>query len=171
MILGLTYVASVVVVAGYLVRGLRRREGPPRLRLSGLGGAWAAAYVVSAAVSIDQVPLVTVEFATAGAVVALAGQRFRELRLPGALVPVDASAQRRGRRTPAVRERSLTGSDLGVAAAGLVALLVAAWFALLPLRANAAVRSGDVALAAGDGTTALADYQRANRLLPGVGAY
>jgi putative inorganic carbon (HCO3(-)) transporter len=168
LLLGLAYLAFVVLVAVTLLRGLLRLEGPPRLLLGAVGGMWAA-YVVQAAVSIDQVPLLTVEFAAAGAVVALAGRGLREIRLRGALAPVEARGRRRG--APVQRERSWTGADTAIAGTVVVAGLVAFWFALYPLRANAAARSGDIALQSGDGNTALSNFQKANSLLPGIGVY
>jgi O-antigen ligase len=167
VVLGFAYVAFLVLVAVSLVRGLRRLDGDARLVLGAVGGVWLA-YVVQAGVSIDQVPLLTVGFVAAGAIVALSAAGSREIRLPGALVPVESKG-RRGRMPP--QTRSWTGADTAIAACLAVVTLVAFWFSLYPLRANAAVRAGDAALADRQGNAALDAYQRANRLLPGVGGY
>jgi tetratricopeptide (TPR) repeat protein len=67
--------------------------------------------------------------------------------------------------------RAWTGGDTGIATGVGVVCLVALWFALLPMRANAAVRSGDLALAQGNGNAALGSFEKANRLMPGIGVY
>jgi O-antigen ligase len=170
LVLGVTYAAFVVAVAVSLVRGLMRLAGPARLLLGGIGGTWVA-YVVSSTVSIDQVPLLTVEFVTGGAVMAIAGLDWRVHRLPGALAVVANDKQRRGRGPAVARERAVTGADIALASGAAVALLVVAWFMLTPMRANAAVRTGDRELAGGDGNAALDAYKRANALLPAEGAY
>ncbi|MDT7538083.1 MAG: hypothetical protein QOI82_1668 [Actinomycetota bacterium] len=170
VVLAVAYVAFIITVAAYLVRGLMRTEGDARLLLGGLGGAWTA-YLVESTVSIDQVPMLTLEFVTAGAVVALSSAASRQLRLPGALREPVAGATRRGRKVPTVRVRETTPADLAWTSAAALGLLVLAWFSWLPLRANAAVRHGDVALAQGRGNEALTAYQHANTLLAGVGAY
>ncbi|MBK5305899.1 MAG: O-antigen ligase family protein [Frankiaceae bacterium] len=167
VVLGVIYLAFLVLVGVALVRGLRRLQGQARLTLGAVGGVWLA-YVVQAAVSIDQVPLLTVLFVSAGAVVALAGAEARELRLPGALRPVEATGRRRGGPPP---QRAWSAADTAIASAVAVGCLMALWFALLPMRASAAARNGDEALAGRDGNTALAAYQKATRLLPGVGQY
>jgi putative inorganic carbon (HCO3(-)) transporter len=171
LVLALAYLAFTVLVAVSLIRGLRRLEGQDRLLLGGLGGAWAA-YVVQSLVSIDQVPLLTVQFATAGAVVALSSPRIREFRLPGALpVPAAAPTGRRGRPVTTPRTRELTGADWTILSVAGLAGLWLLWLALLPMRADAAIHTGDLALAAGNGNGALSAYQKANRLVPGVGQY
>jgi tetratricopeptide (TPR) repeat protein len=58
-----------------------------------------------------------------------------------------------------------------VAGGGALAVVILLWLALMPLRANAAARAGDVAAAAGDARTALASYERATRLLSGEPSY
>jgi putative inorganic carbon (HCO3(-)) transporter len=171
VLLGLSYAALVLTVGVILLLGLMRLDGPARLLLAGLGGSWTA-YVVSSTVSIDQVPLLTVEFATAGAVVALAQSAPAwQFRLPGASPPVTATTKRRGRTPPVARSRTLGAPDFAMLGVAAIAVLELAWLSLLPVRANAAIRSGDISLAAGQGNEALASYQRANRLLPGVGQY
>jgi putative inorganic carbon (HCO3(-)) transporter len=162
------YVLFVGVIAWTLVRGLRTLRGDDLLLVGGLGGAWAA-YTVQSLVSIDQVPLLVVQFATAGGIVGVVGARTRSVRLPGALV-VPQQQRRRG-RAQVERRRDLSGADLGALAVAGCVLLWLAWLSLIPLRANGAARSGDLARARGDGNAALAAYQRANRLLPGASIY
>lgn len=168
-VLAIAYLAFSVLVAISLIRGLRRLQGEDRLLLGGLGGAWAA-YVVQSVVSIDQVPLLTVQFATGGAVVAMAAYPTRLIRLPGARPPEVAKTGRRGRQVPAAPRRLGPVDLAALSVIGLVGLVMA-WYAFLPLRANAAVRSGDVALRQGKGNAALVSYQDATGLLPGIGVY
>lgn len=168
VLLGLVYLAFLGTIGVVLVRGLLRLDGPARLLLGAIGGAWAA-YVVSSAVSIDQIPLLTVEFATAGAIAGLAGSAPQVRRLPGASMP--AAAKGRQRRQSVPRHRPWDAVDGGAIAAVALVAMYASWLAFVPLRASAAVRTGDVALASGNGNAALAAYQRANELLPGVGPY
>src|SRR5205085_11509631 len=70
VILGLGYLAFVVVVSASLVRGLASSDGTQRLLVGGLGGAWVA-YVVQSSVSIDVVPIALVGWLLAGATVLL----------------------------------------------------------------------------------------------------
>jgi O-antigen ligase len=176
LVLGLTYLAFVVVVLVALVRGLVQLQGPDRMLLAAVGGGWMA-YQLSSAVSIDQVPLIVLHFALAGAVVAAAGAAgLKKVRLPGALKPVashpsDAKTRRRLAAAAAPKVRPLTGADLVMIGLIATVALVAAWQSLLPLRANAAARDGDAFLARGDGSAAFEAYDRATDLLPGQAQY
>lgn len=173
VVLGLAYLAFVVLVAVVLVRGLLRTSGQERLLLGGLGGCWAA-YQVQSVVSIDQVPLLVVHFALAAAVViAAGGVRLREVRLPGAPVltpPSAASARRRG-PSLAPQRRELTGLDRAAVGVVAVVALGLVWLSFSPTRAAQKAYAGDVALGAGDGNSALADYTAATHLDPHVSAY
>jgi putative inorganic carbon (HCO3(-)) transporter len=162
------YVLFVAVTAWTLLRGLRTLHGEDLLLLGALGGAWTA-YTIQSLVSIDQVPLLVVQYATAGAIVGVVGATRRSIRLPGALAVIQ-QPKRRG-RTQVKRRRSLSGGDLGTLVGASCLLLWIGWLSLSPLRANAAARTGDVARARGDGNTALNAYQRANRVLPGAAIY
>ena len=119
LLLGVAYAAFVLVTLIALIRGLLRLRGADRMLLAAVGGGWTA-YQVQSAVSIDQVPLVVLHFALAGAVVAAAGASgLRELRLPGALKPVaphpnDARTKRRVAAAAAPRSRPVTGVDVAV---------------------------------------------------------
>ena len=171
LLLAAAYLVFVVVIAISLVRGLRRLAGQDRLLLAGLGGSWVA-YQVQSLVSIDQVPLLLVNFVLGGAVVVAAGEsRLREVRLPGALRVV---APTRGRRVPVATQRSMTGLDWGLFV--VVGALTASgvWFALVPLRANMAEQDGNIAQLTGEAGAAgaaEAAYQRAIDLSPGIGVY
>jgi putative inorganic carbon (HCO3(-)) transporter len=176
LVLGLAYAGFVLVVLVVLVRGLLRLRGAERMLLAAVGGGWTA-YQVSSAVSIDQVPLLVLHFALAGAVIATAGAAgLREIRLPGASKPVvphrnDAPTKRRLAAATRPRVRPLTSADL--LALSLIALVasLAAWYAFVPLRANAAAKNGDRLLALGDGTAAFRAYDKATDLLPGQSFY
>lgn len=168
LLVAVTYAAFAGIVATALLRGLYAASGADRLRLAGVGGGWVA-FQVQSLVSIDQVPLVVLNFVLAGAVLAASGTwPVWEIRLPGALVPVNpAGSGKRRAPSPAKRARALTAPDLALL--GLLALggLALAWAALIPLRADVAVRSGDIALRAGNGNAALAAFDHAIDLLPG----
>jgi tetratricopeptide (TPR) repeat protein/O-antigen ligase len=171
LVLGLAYLALVVLVAVCLVRGLRRLDGQDRLQLGALGGCWAA-YQLQSVVSIDQVPLLVVHFVLSGAVVAASGAvRLREVRLPGALpVAAPPTGRRRG-PSLAPRRRALTvGDQVALGAVVLVGLFLA-WTAITPVRASRAAYAGGAAAAQGDGPAAVADYERAIDLAPHVSAY
>jgi putative inorganic carbon (HCO3(-)) transporter len=175
LLLGLAYAAFVTAVLVALVRGLLRLTGPDRTLLAAIGGGWAA-YQVQSFVSIDQVPLMVLHFTLAGAVIATAGHlRFREVRLPGALAapvvhPNDVRTKRR-LAASAPRERELAGADYVVLSVAAVLILLAAWQAFDPLRANVAIGQGDKLLARGQGNGALEAYERATDLAPGQAVY
>lgn len=173
LVLGLAYLALVVLVAVRLVRGLQRLRGPQRLQLGALGGCWVA-YQVQSAVSIDQVPLLVVHLVLAAAVlVASGGVRLREVRLPGALKevrPASGGTRRRGPSVAVPRQRALTAGDrAALGLAGVVALGLA-WAAVTPTRASHAAYTG-AALSDSDPTAALAAYDHAISLEPTVSAY
>jgi putative inorganic carbon (HCO3(-)) transporter len=174
LLLGTAYLALLALVGFALVRGLVRLRGADRILLGVVGGGWTA-YQVQSFVSIDQVPLIVLHFTLAGAVLATSGTvRFRELRLPGAPPPPkpgpsDAKTRRRVAAAPAAR--TMQGADVAVLAGTAVLLLAAAWYSLIPLRANIALKNGDQQFARGDGNAALHEYQQATDLLPGVSVY
>ncbi|MCW2615838.1 MAG: hypothetical protein JWN08_2832 [Frankiales bacterium] len=174
-VLGLAYAAFLVVTGVALIRGLVRLRGDDRMLLAAVGGGWLA-YQVQSFVSIDQVPLIVLHFALAGGVIAASGSSgLRKFRLPGALVPVpvhpnDARAKRRA-AVAAPRRRSLSGADAVVLSVVGVVALFAAYQSFDPLRANRAVKAAADALGTGDGTTALAQYEKARDLVPGQAYY
>lgn len=175
VVLGLVYLAFLLFTAFCLVRGLLRLRGADRMLLAAVGAGWVA-YQVQSAVSIDQVPLLVLHFSLAGAVVAASGMSgLKELRLPGALQPVevhpnDARAKRRA-AVSAPKRRETNGADLAIiSVVGLVAL-VGAYQAFDPLRANNAAKAAADAINLGDGDAALAAYDRAQSLVPGQAYY
>lgn len=172
LVVALAYLAFVSVTLLALVRGLNRLEGDARLRLAGVGGAWVA-YQVQSLVSIDQVPLVVLNVVLSAAVVVASGTaRLKRVRLPGALPP-EPERPAGGRRAPSLapRVRATTAGD--VVLLSMITILGGAllWLALIPLRADVAVRSGDDALRRGDGNASLAAYDKAIELLPGRSPY
>ena len=176
LVLGAVYLAFIGFTLYALVRGLLRLEGSDRMLLAAVGAGWVA-YQVQGAVSIDQVPLLTLHFALAGGVIAAAGLApLREVKLPGALKPVvvhpnDSKARRRTAAAAPPRVRPSTGADAaGIVVVGLVGLF-AAFFALAPLRANAIVLDGDNALRGGDGRDGVAAYNKAVGLVGGQAVY
>ncbi|TAL15626.1 MAG: tetratricopeptide repeat protein, partial [Frankiales bacterium] len=172
LVVALAYLALVAVTLLALVRGLRSLEGNARLRLAGLGGGWVA-YQVQSLVSIDQVPLVVLNFVLSAAVVVASGtSRLKHLRLPGALpVEPERPAGRRRAASVAPRVRATTPGDVVLLGVISVVGLTLLWMALVPLRADVAIRSGDNALRRGDGNASLAAYDKAIDLLPGRAAY
>ncbi len=168
LLLAAAYVFFLVVVSVALVRGFARLRGQERLLLAGLGGAWVA-YQVQSLVSIDQVPLLVLNFTLgAGVIVASGSARLKVIKLPGALREVD---QTRGRKVKAPRARPLGGVDIALLSVIGLGLVVASWLSLSPLRANLAAHRGDIALSAGDGTNAILHFQQAVALEPGFGPY
>jgi O-antigen ligase len=122
------YVGWLALVAWRLWVGLRSTDGGTRLLLAGIGGGWLA-YVAQSLVSIDVPPLAVLGWVFGGLVIGVAG--VGEMWRIG--VPW-ASEQRPD------QSASRWVSDLGAVA--LVA--VAAWFAFLPLRADAGAIQGEL---------------------------
>jgi hypothetical protein len=168
LLLAAAYLFFIGVVVWALVSGLRRREGQDRLLLAGVGGAWVA-YQIQSVVSIDQVPLLLLNYVMGAGVLVAAGVRTkREVRLPGALA---APTPGRGRKVRAPTTRKVTGTDYALWGALTVLATVALWFCLIPLRANHAAYTAAVASRAGDSTRAIDDLQHAVDLEPSVGVY
>jgi putative inorganic carbon (HCO3(-)) transporter len=172
LLLGLTYVAFVGLVLWALVRGLLRLRGQDRLLLGGLGGSWVA-YQVQSTVSIDQVPLLVVNFVLAGAIIAASGSaRTRELRLPGAVPLPSAAVPARPRRTAApLVVRVPQPLDHVITAVVVVIALGGGYLSLSPVRAGRSAFAGAEALVRGDGNAALAAYDKALDLAPYVSVY
>ena len=168
IILVAAYALFTAVVVLSIVRGLTRLSGQPRLLLGGLAGSWLA-YRVQSSVSIDQVPLLLLDYLLGAAVIVTAGNaRVRRVRLPGA--PPETPVRRRGRQAgPELRRLNVL--DAWMLGGITVISLVLIWLAVMPLRASRAARQGDVALAFGHGDAAVAAYTKAIRLEPGVGVY
>lgn len=124
LLLGLAYVAFVLVVGVSLVRGLRSLVGAPRQALVGAGAVWLG-YQVQSLVSIDVPPLAVLHFVSAGVIAALSGAvRPVTLTLPGL--------------RPAGSRSVLSSPRRAVPATVLVVLaLAAAAVVLVPARADA----------------------------------
>ncbi|GAC1610517.1 MAG: hypothetical protein NVS3B26_17700 [Mycobacteriales bacterium] len=170
LVLAGAYIVFVGTIGFALVRGLRNLRGPDRLQLGGIGGAWAASQVQSW-VSIDQVPLIAVQYLLAAAVVVASGHgtlRVVSLRRHPDQV-AGTRAKRQARQTP----RRPPVTHAGRASLALITSvgLVGAWLACLPLRADISALSGDVARDQGLTQNALADYETAVTMMPGISRY
>ncbi|CAN5518676.1 hypothetical protein BH23ACT9_BH23ACT9_32460 [soil metagenome] len=157
-----TYAAVVVVTAWALIVGLRRLQGPERLLLAGLGGAWVA-YQAQSLVSIDVPPLAVLHWVLAGVIIARgACPPLREWVLPGAPpIPTTRPGRKQKVRVPAVPLARAHPAVLG----GLgVVVLTALWAGTLPVRADAAAMRGVHLGAAGDTRGATDSYRRAGTL-------
>jgi tetratricopeptide (TPR) repeat protein len=168
LLLALAYLffCSVIIVA--LVRGLRRLEGQDRLLLAGLGGTWTA-YQVQSLVSIDQVPLLILNFVVgAGVLVAAGTVTRREVRLPGAPAPETPG---RGRKIKKPLRRPTTPVDVALYTGIGAVVVVLLWLVFVPLRANHAVYAAAVDSANGDSASAVGELEHAVDLEPAVGNY
>jgi tetratricopeptide (TPR) repeat protein len=168
LLLALAYLffCSVIIVA--LVRGLRRLDGQDRLLLAGLGGTWTA-YQVQSLVSIDQVPLLILNFVVgAGVLVAAGTVTRREVRLPGAPAPETPG---RGRKIKKPLRRPTTPVDVALYTGIGAVVVVLLWLVFVPLRANYAVYAAAVDSANGDSATAVSELEHAVDLEPAVGNY
>lgn len=156
VILALAYLAFVVAVAVAVVRALRN-DDPARVLLAGtFAGAWLA-YHAQAAISIDMVPLATLHFVVAGAIVFLGEPNpLRVIPLGGA-----QPARRTAQATP-------TGAVITVTA---IVAVVVAWFATKPLRADVAMRNAQNAAAAERYKDAWSSIRYATSTAPWVGQY
>lgn len=155
--LGGTYIALVLFTGGLLLYGLVRLRGTNLLMLGALGGTWAA-YQAQSLVSIDLAPLAAVHWLTAGGIAVLARPpRMKMFRLPWAGT---AAAGRRAAAVPS-EARGAAGAIL----AGAVAL-VALWFLVLPLRADAALGDSQQAVANKNAGQAIAAAKRSTQREP-----
>jgi tetratricopeptide (TPR) repeat protein len=140
LVLGLAYLALVLVTGVALLTGLARSRDDVdrRWALAAAGGCWAA-YQTQSLVSIDQPPLALLHFVLAGLVLALAWP-----------------------------DRRTTMPVLGAAAllVSVPLVLGLVYLASLPLRSELAIRDGNLALRAQDGATALEEYQSAADVAP-----
>jgi hypothetical protein len=154
LLLGLSYVIFVLAVGWAFVRALRRAEGTTVMLTAAVGAAWVA-FQVGSAVSIDVVPLVTLHFVLAGAIVALSQPQSRVFRFG---------------QPP---RRPVSGSQVSPLAVGVavIAALVLAWFAIQPLRADVHARSAADATARNDNQAALTDLRHATSEASWQGVY
>jgi putative inorganic carbon (hco3(-)) transporter len=155
VLLGLAYLAVIVLVAVAVFRGARQLEGRELLLLGGLGGAWAA-YHVQALVSIDVPALATAHWVLAGAVVVAAGEsRFRKVELPWAL---PARPRRRDHEQMSTRAMVATPVALVVGAFGVT-------LAVSPMIADRAAGEARAA-AQRDVRAAMESFDRSQRYAP-----
>jgi O-antigen ligase/Flp pilus assembly protein TadD len=130
LVLGLSYLAVVVLIGIALVRGALRTSGADRAAVAGFGGVWLG-YQAQSLVSFDVPPLALLHWVSAGVIVAVAAApRWREFELPG------RRPQRAGRRGRGIASARMPASTRVPRNAIAVLTLVAIWFALYPLRAD-----------------------------------
>lgn len=129
-LVGLTYVAVFVLVLVALIREIKHRSAPSRLRYAGLAAAWLG-YLLQSLVSIDSPPLAVLGWVTAGFVLAPQVTKQRGLALPW--------------RARSHSRRSSVPAPARLSAAIVVFVgLLASWVALMPLRADAASTGGEI---------------------------
>jgi hypothetical protein len=158
VLLGLSYLAFVGAVGYLLIRALRRQGGAEVQLTAAFGAAWVA-FQVQSLVSVDVVPLATLHFVLAGAIVSRGGLAARTVRLG------QASNQRRN-----APSRDSVPAPLATVLAG-VAGVVLAWFAIQPLRADVHSAAATRATARGDNQTALTQLQHATSEASWQGVY
>jgi putative inorganic carbon (hco3(-)) transporter len=149
------YLAFVLLVGWRLVVAVRRRVAPPWL-VAGVGAAWIG-YQTQSLVSIDQPQLAVAHWVLAGAVIVLAGP------LPSWSIPLPGAKAERGEHAP-------IGTVVGVGIASVLTL-VAAWFAIRPMRADLHVIAGVEARQAGDAATAFEELRAGRDLAPWESKY
>lgn len=153
LLLGLSYLAFVVAVGVAFVRALRRGDDRGVMLTAAIGAAWAA-FQVESTVSIDVVPLVTLHFVLAGAVVARSGLAMRTFALTRE------------------RPRAAAGTSLPLPlTAAIVAGGVLGWFAIQPLAADIHSSSAAKAAARGDAQGAFQQIEKATSEAPWQGVY
>lgn len=161
ILLGLAYLAFVVLVGSALIQGLRRWDGDRRLLLAAVGGAWLA-YQVQSVVSIDVPVLALSHWLLAGAVLVVAeSAELVPIRVPG----LESKERRRGKtRAGMVRRREIAGRfATALAVLSIVGLVV---FASVLLRADAALKSALLAERAGVDGIAAENASRTVELMP-----
>jgi tetratricopeptide (TPR) repeat protein len=146
LVVAALYAGFVLSVGWVLVRGLLRLRGPARLALAGIGAAWLG-YQIQSLVSIEVVPLATVHWIAAGALLGIA-----------ALPPFAGS-----REVP-VRRALVVHKPLAIALAAL--LLLALPLLLRPMRADLTAAGGLRAAATGDVRAAERGFEQARELAP-----
>lgn len=166
LLLGLTYVAFVVLVGLILVRGVLGARGARRMTLAGFGGSWLG-YQAQSAISFDVPPLALLHFLSAGVIVAVAAPpRWHDLTLPGrpAARPVNRRGKEYGDPVVPASTRVLHGV---VALTALVML----WFASFPLRADLRAASAAPLANSGQFDAAAERFESAADLNPAEASY
>lgn len=146
VVLGLPYLAFLVLTGWALVSGLRTLRGRDRLLVGAVGGVWAA-YQVQSMVSIDVPSLAVVHWISAGGIVALRAGAPHVLRLPWA--PTEAPRGRGRPKGGAARHRSNARARPAVAIATLVGV-VAAVLVVRPVQASVEARTAEANRQAGE---------------------
>lgn len=136
-LLGMAYLAVVVVTGWLLVGGLLRHDGERLLLLAGLGGAWVG-YQAQSLISIDVPSLAATHWILAGAVAVVAGDDAPQtLRSPWA-----------SHEPAGGRRRRITWLVTAGAAAAVLLVAASVWSADVLARDSARLRrSGDAAAA------------------------
>jgi O-antigen ligase len=158
----IAYVGFVGLVGACLLRALASADEASRLVVAGVGAAWVG-YQVQSTVSFDVPATATAHWLLAGALVALAGRRSREIVLPGQ--PVKAVGKGRHRRLAVPSSTWVIVVTVGLV--GLAALLPVT----RPLRADLALRSASDAASTGDASLVREHFERVHRLAPWQGRY
>jgi putative inorganic carbon (HCO3(-)) transporter len=166
LLLGLSYVAVVVLVGVALLRGIRDVSGPARTPFAGFAGVWVG-YQAQSFVSFDVPPLALLHWLSAGVIVALAAPpRWRAIPLPGqpASRPVNRKGKTYGAYAVPTSTRILQGAVVVVALAAL-------WLAAYPLRADLVTGSAEPLANSGQVDEAVDRFQRAAALNPAEASY
>jgi tetratricopeptide (TPR) repeat protein len=166
LLLGLTYLAVVLLVGVALVRGVLRAEGRNRLALAGWGGVWLG-YQAQSLVSFDIPPLAFLHWLSAGIIVALAAPpRWREVALPGSppVRPVNRRGKEYGAPLVPASTRVLQGAVAVIAVVGL-------WFTAYPLRADLRAASAAPLASSGQFAEAIDRFESATGLNPAEATY
>jgi O-antigen ligase/Tfp pilus assembly protein PilF len=154
VLLGVTYLAVVVITAVVLVRGIVRGTGDRAVLLAAAGGGWVA-YQVQSLVSLDTPTLLLWHWVLTALVFVLAlDPPFAEYLLPGG-TPTSTK--------PSKRQRRPRTSGSAVAAVVVVGLL-AAWFATRPFRAHLAIERAQGHLTSNNVAAAYGEAKKATRL-------
>ena len=165
VLLGVAYLAVVVVTGWALVSGLRRLRGHDLLLLGAFGGAWAA-YQVQSLISIDVAPLAAAHWLLAGGIVAIARPpALRVITFPWA--PVAPVPNRKRAPTPTASE---SRQWVALAVSGAV-LVVGGWMVTRPIRADIAYSDSRVAAGRGQTGEAFAAALRSTELAPWEATY
>jgi tetratricopeptide (TPR) repeat protein len=166
LLLGLTYLAVVVLVGVVLVRGALRSTGTTRLALAGWGGVWLG-YQAQSLISFDVPPLALLHFLSAGIIVALAAPpRWTSVSLPGpaASRPVNRKGKAYGAFTVPTSTRVAQGAVVLVA-------LMALWLTAYPMRADLVAASAEPLANSGRIDEAIQRFDTAASLNPAEASY
>lgn len=162
LILGVTYLAFVVLVLACGMYGFIRAEGSQRALLGAFSGAYLA-YQVQALVSIDVPALAYLHWLLAAGVVAI-GSPWPYRAWHGGRPRTRTGSKRR----PIRRSRGAVIGQVSTVALAVIALWTVC---VVPLRADSAAGRGEGYAAIGDPAAAQSEFQEAARLAPWQGVY